>query len=239
MENERLQKVMANLGFSSRRKAEELIEEGKVKVNGEVITELGVKVSPNDIIEVEGQIINKTIKKEYYLLYKPAKVITSTADEKGRTTVRDLVTSEERIYPVGRLDYDTTGALILTNDGDLANILMHPTNKIPKTYLARIDGLLNKDDIERLKYGVNIEGRKVIVDNFKIRDKNFDKKTSLVEITIWEGRNHIVKKLFASLNHPVLKLKRTKIAFLTLEGLKVGEYRPLKLKEVKRLYSLK
>ena len=206
---ERLQKVIANLGVTSRRKAEELINEGKVKVNGEVITELGYKVSDTDIIEVLDKIINKEVKKEYYLLYKPSRVITSTSDEKGRKTVVDLIDTEARIYPVGRLDYDTTGALILTNDGELANILMHPTNKIPKTYLARIDGFLNKDDIERLK------------------------------LTIVEGRNHIVKRIFASLNHKVLKLKRTKIAFLNLEGLKIGEYRPLKLKEIEKLYSLK
>ncbi len=236
---ERLQKVIANLGVTSRRKAEELINEGKVKVNGEVITELGYKVSDTDIIEVLDKIINKEIKKEYYLLYKPSRVITSTSDEKGRKTVVDLIDTEARIYPVGRLDYDTTGALILTNDGELANILMHPTNKIPKTYLARIDGFLNKDDIERLKYGINIDGRKVLIEDFKIRDKNFDKKTSVVELTIVEGRNHIVKRIFASLNHKVLKLKRTKIAFLNLEGLKIGEYRPLKLKEIKKLYSLK
>ena len=233
---ERLQKVIANLGVTSRRKAEELINEGKVKVNGEVITELGYKVSDTDIIEVLDKIINKEVKKEYYLLYKPSRVITSTSDEKGRKTVVDLIDTEARIYPVGRLDYDTTGALILTNDGELANILMHPTNKIPKTYLARIDGFLNK---ERLKYGINIDGRKVLIEDFKIRDKNFDKKTSVVELTIVEGRNHIVKRIFASLNHKVLKLKRTKIAFLNLEGLKIGEYRPLKLKEIEKLYSLK
>ena len=237
---ERLQKVIATYGVASRRKAEELILEGQVKVNGVVVKELGRKVESSDIIMVNDKIINNSeVKKVYYLLYKPKGVITSTKDEHKRKTVVDLIDTEERIYPVGRLDYDTTGALILTNDGELANILMHPKNNIPKTYLARVVGMLTKDDIERLKRGVYIEGRLVDTSNFKIRDKNFQNKTSVVEITINEGRNHIVKKIFGDLNHPVIRLKRTRIAFLTLEGLKMGEYRNLKIKEVKKLYSLK
>ena len=236
---ERLQKVIASYGYASRRKAEELILNGQVKVNDTIVTELGTKVNSTDIIEIDGQVINNEIKKVYYLLNKPSGVITSTKDEKNRQTVVDLIPSSARIYPIGRLDYDTTGLIILTNDGELANILMHPKNNIPKTYLARITGLLNKDDIDRLKNGIVIDNRKVDTSDFKIKDKNFDKKTSLIEITIHEGRNHIVKNIFASLNHPVIKLKRTKIAFLTLDDLKIGEYRPLKIKEVKKLYSLK
>ncbi len=236
---ERLQKVIASYGYASRRKAEELILNGQVKVNDTIVTELGTKVNSTDIIEIDGQVINNEIKKVYYLLNKPSGVITSTKDEKNRQTVVDLIPTSTRIYPIGRLDYDTTGLIILTNDGELANILMHPKNNIPKTYLARINGLLNKDDIERLKNGIVIDNRKVDTSDFKIKDKNFDKKTSLIEITIHEGRNHIVKNIFASLNHPVIKLKRTKIAFLTLDDLKIGEYRPLKIKEIKKLYSLK
>ena len=236
---ERLQKVIANLGVTSRRKAEELILNGKVKVNGQVITTLGVKVNASDIIEVDNKVINKEVEKVYYLLNKPAKVITSTKDEHNRKTVIDLIDTDTRIYPVGRLDYDTTGLLILTNDGVLADILTHPKNKIPKTYLASITGLLTKEDIIKLKKGIVIDGRVVDTSNFKIKSKNYDKKTSIIEITINEGRNHIIKKIFASLNHPVLKLKRTNIAFLNLDNLKVGEARKLKIKEIKKLYSLK
>ncbi len=236
---ERLQKVIADSGVTSRRKAEELILAGKVRVNGEVISELGVKVSGNDIVEVDGAILDRDIVKKYYLLNKPRGVISSVSDEKKRPTVVDYIDTDVRIYPVGRLDYDTTGLIILTNDGKLANLLMHPTNHVPKTYIAKIEGFLNKDEIDRLRSGVRIDGRKVFVDHFKIRDKNLEKKTSLVEITIVEGRNHIVKKLFESLGHPVIRLSRIKIAFLEIDKLKSGEYRELTIKEVKKLYSLK
>ena len=228
---ERLQKVIASSGVTSRRKAEDLIISGKVSVNGEVKTELGTKVNPEDIIEVEGKTISREINKVYYLLYKPRGYITSLKDEHGRKTVIDLISTDERIYPIGRLDYDTSGLLLLTNDGTLANIITHPKNKI--------GGLFTKDDIDRLKNGIYIEGRKVETKNFKIKDKNFETKTTTIEITITEGRNHIVKNIFASLNHPVLRLKRTKIAFLDLTDLKAGEYRKLKIEEVKKLYSLK
>ncbi len=236
---ERLQKVIASSGLTSRRKAEELISAGKVRVNGQIIKELGTKVEFNDIIEVNGKTISKDIPKVYYLLNKPFGVITSTKDEKNRKTVIDLIPTSERIYPVGRLDYDTTGLLILTNDGELTNLLMHPKNNIPKTYLAKIKGVLTKDDIDRLKNGIIIDDRKVDTSNFKIKDKDFKEDTSLIEITIHEGRNHIVKKIFAYLNHPVLRLKRTKIAFLDLTDLPIGSYRKLKIKEIKKLYSLK
>lgn len=236
---ERLQKVIATSGITSRRKAEELILKGEVRVNGEVVRELGTKISGSDIVEVSGVTINKDAKKVYYILNKPRGVITSVSDEHGRKTVIDFINTNQRIYPVGRLDYDTTGLIILTNDGELANMLMHPKNEIPKTYIAKIEGLLTKDDIDRLKNGIYIEGRKVNTSNFKIRDKNFEKKTSLVEITIVEGRNHIVKKIFESLRHPVIRLSRIKLAFLDISDLKSGEYRELSIKEVKKLYSLK
>ncbi len=236
---ERLQKVIAEAGITSRRKAEELILAGKVSVNGEVISKLGLKVSGKDIIDVDGVRLNRNVVRKYYILNKPRGVISSAIDEKGRKTVVDYIDTDVRIYPVGRLDYDTTGLIILTNDGKLANILAHPKNKIPKTYIAKIEGLLNKDDIDRLKSGIIIEGRKVFIEDFKIRDKDFEKKTSLVEITIVEGRNHIVKKIFESLKHPVIRLSRIKIAFLELGNLKSGQYRELTIKEVKKLYSLK
>lgn len=236
---ERLQKVIADAGVTSRRKAEELIISGKVRVNGEVVKTLGVKVSGNDIVEVNGAMLQNEKVKKYFLLNKPRGVISSVSDEKNRPTVIDYINTDVRIYPVGRLDYDTTGLIILTNDGELANTLAHPRNKIPKTYIAKIEGLLNKDDIERLKSGIIIDGRKVVVQDFKIRDKDFEKKTSLIEITIVEGRNHIVKRIFESLKHPVIRLSRIKIAFLEMGKLKSGEYRELTIKEVKKLYSLK
>lgn len=236
---ERLQKVIADAGVTSRRKAEELIINGKVRVNGEVVKTLGVKVSGNDIVEVNGVMLQNEKVKKYYLLNKPRGVISSVSDEKNRPTVVQYIDTDARIYPVGRLDYDTTGLIILTNDGELASILAHPRNKIPKTYIAKIEGLLNKDDIERLKSGILIDGRKVAVEDFKIRDKDFDKKTSLVEVTIVEGRNHIVKRMFESLKHPVIRLSRIKIAFLEIGKLKSGEYRELTIKEIKKLYSLK
>ena len=236
---ERLQKVIASYGYASRRKAEDLIRHGKVLVNGKVITELGTKVEANDIISIDGVIINKDVKHEYYLLNKPRQVISSVEDKLGRITVRDLINTEARIYPVGRLDYDTTGLIILTNDGDFANMLMHPSYEIEKTYVAKINKVLNKDDINKLKKGIVIDNRKVDIKRFKVRKKDVEKNTSIVELTIVEGRNHIVKKIFESMRIDVIKLSRVSYAFLTLDGLKSGEYRKLSIKEIKKLYALK
>lgn len=236
---ERLQKVIASYGYTSRRKAEELIRKGKVMVNGKIITELGSKVESNDIISIDGVIINKDVKQEYYLLNKPRQVISSVEDKQGRITVRDLINTDARIYPIGRLDYDTTGLIILTNDGDLANLLMHPSFEVEKTYVAKINKVLDKDDIRKLKSNIVVEGRKVVIKRLKIKKKDFEKNTSVVEITIVEGRNHIVKKIFASMNIDVIKLSRVGYAFLTLDNLKSGEYRALSIKEIKKLYALK
>ncbi len=236
---ERLQKVIASYGYASRRKAEDLIRHGKVLVNGKVITELGTKVLANDVISIDGVIINKDVKHEYYLLNKPRQVISSVEDKLGRITVRDLINTEARIYPVGRLDYDTTGLIILTNDGDFANMLMHPSYEIEKTYVAKINKVLDKDDINKLKKGIVIDNRKVDIKRFKVRKKDVEKNTSIVELTIVEGRNHIVKKIFESMRVDVIKLSRVSYAFLTLDGLKSGEYRKLSIKEIKKLYALK
>lgn len=234
---ERLQKVIANQGIVSRRKAEELIKNGKVVVNGLLVQELGFKVSENDTIVVNGQVLENKKKLVYYLLNKPRGVVSTTSDELGRKTVVDLINSDERIYPIGRLDYDTTGLLLLTNDGKLANILMHPKNEVEKTYLATIEGILTPSEFYGLKKGLTIEGRKVIPSYLKVK-KISDTKENVI-ITIHEGRNHIVKKIFASLNHPVIKLKRESYAFLNLENVPVGCYRKLTIKEVKKLYALK
>lgn len=236
---ERLQKVIASYGYASRRKAEDLIRHGKVLVNGKVITELGTKVLANDIISIDGVIINKNVKHEYYLLNKPRQVISSVEDKLGRITVRDLINTEARIYPVGRLDYDTTGLIILTNDGDFANMLMHPSYEIEKTYVAKINKVLDKDDINKLKKGIVIDNRKVDIKRFKVRKKDVEKNTSIVELTIVEGRNHIVKRIFENMRIDVIKLSRVSYAFLTLDGLKSGEYRKLSIKEIKKLYALK
>lgn len=235
---ERLQKIIANSGYTSRIKAEELIANKKVKVNGQIITELGYKVAKEDDIEVEGNHLNKE-QKEYYILYKPEKTITSVKDEKNRKTVIDFIPTTTRIYPVGRLDYNTTGLLLLTNDGDLANILMHPSHNIEKTYLAKINGILTGEEFQKIKNGIEIDGRKAIPIRIKQRKKNKIKNTSKIEITITEGRNHIVKKIFQALDKKVIELKRESYAFLNLEGLKKGEYRSLTIKEIKKLYSLK
>ena len=236
---ERLQKMIATSGYTSRRKAEELILEGRVTVNGNIIDTLGYKVSDEDIICVDGNTITKNTVKEYYLLNKPREVICSVSDDKERKTVVDLIKTEGRIYPVGRLDYDTTGLIILTNDGELANILMHPKHNIYKTYIAKIDGILNEIDFKKMRKGILIDDRKLIIDHVKVKKIDKEKNTSLVEVTIHEGRNHIIRKLFEKLGYDVLKLTRNKFAFLTIDGLKSGEYRELTLKEVKTLYSLK
>lgn len=236
---ERLQKVIAAYGYTSRRKAEELIRRGKVMVNGKTSLELGTKVSPSDVISIDGVIINKDVKLEYYLLNKPRQVISSVTDNNGRITVTDLINTDARIYPVGRLDYDTTGLIILTNDGDLANVLTHPKFEIEKTYVAKLSKILTKEEIEYIKKGVVVDGRRVVVKRFKVLKRNVEKNVCLVEITIIEGRNHIVKKLFKTMNIDVKKLSRVGYGFLKIDNLKSGEYRNLSIKEIKKLYAQK
>lgn len=235
---ERLQKIIAQSGIASRRKAEELIVAGKVKVNGQIITELGTKVSAKDQIEVDNKILEKELK-EYYLLNKPRGVVTTTSDDKNRKTVVDLIPTNARIYPVGRLDYDTTGALLLTNDGDFANILMQPKHKIEKVYVAKIKGIIKGEHINKLKDGVEIE-EDIIVKSPRVKLKKTDltSNTSIVQLTITEGRNHQVKKMFEAVGFEVIKLKREKIAFFDLKDLASGEYRKLTKKEVNMVYSL-
>lgn len=234
---ERLQKVIAASGITSRRKAEELISLGKVMVDGKVITKLGYKVGEGSSIVVDGVKINRE-DKVYYLLNKPRGVVTTTSDDKGRKTVIDLIEDDRRIYPVGRLDYDTTGALILTNDGEFANNLMHPKNEIDKVYIAKIKGFLTPSDMMSLKNGVVIDGKKTSKAKVKVRKTDKETRTSIVEIIIHEGRNHQVKNMFGALGYEVLKLKRERIAFLDIKNINSGEYRVLNPKEVKQLYVL-
>lgn len=233
---ERLQKIIALSGYTSRRKAEELIKNGKVEVNGKIVTDLGTKANFSDDIVVNGESI-KYEEKEYILLYKPRGVITTTNDEKGRKTVLDLVRTNKRLYPVGRLDYDTSGLLILTNDGELTNLLTHPKNQIDKVYTAKISGVVNKSELAVICKGVMIDGVKTSKAKARIRKINKKLDYSIVELTIHEGKNHQVKKMFDIINHPVIKLKRDRVSFLDLSGLKSGEYRKLTIKEVKKLYN--
>lgn len=234
---ERLQKIIALSGYASRRKAEDLIKAGKVMVNGKVVRELGTKANFSDDILIDGKKIERE-EKEYYIFNKPKGVITSTSDDKGRKVVTDYFETNKRLYPVGRLDYDTTGLLILTNDGELANLIMHPRNEIEKQYIAKLEGIIKGEEINKLKNGIVLDGTKCIPKRVKLRE--FDKKTntSIVEIVICEGKNHEVKRLFESVSFNVLKLKRERIGFLTLGKLKSGEYRKLNPKEVKQLYGL-
>ena len=176
--------------------------------------------------------------KEYYLLYKPRGVVSTSKDDKNRKTVVDIIKTDARIYPVGRLDYDTTGVLLLTNDGELSNLLTHPKNKVDKIYIAKVKGIIDVGAIKKLENGVMIDGYKT--SKARVKLKKVDKKTNtcIVQLTIHEGRNHQVKKMFESVGFEVLKLKREVFAFFTTGTLKSGEYRKLTIKEVKQLYGM-
>ncbi len=235
---ERLQKVIAHAGIASRRKAEQLIEEGHVRVNGKVVKELGIKVSSSDKVEVDGIPLERE-EPIYFMLYKPRGVISSVNDDKGRKVVTDFFPMiEQRIYPVGRLDYDTSGLLILTNDGEFANTLMHPSNQIDKVYLAKVKGIPTKEALKALERGVRLEDGKTAPAKVKMQTVDKKKQTAIVEITIHEGRNRQVRRMFEAVGNPVLKLKRERYGFLNLQGLKVGDARELSPHEVKQLRAL-
>ncbi|AMS08040.1 MAG: rRNA pseudouridine synthase [Limosilactobacillus oris] len=237
---ERLQKVMAEAGVASRRASEKLIATGHVQVNGQTVTTLGTKVTAKDKIEVDGVPLHRE-KQVYYLLNKPRGVISSAHDEKGRRTVVDILREdeiEERIYPVGRLDYDTTGLLLLTNDGALANKMMHPKFAVDKTYVAKVKGLISNDDLKQLRTGVKVDGRRTKPAKTRLKGTDREKKTSIVQLTIHEGHYHQVKRMLAAVGHPVIKLHRESYGFLNLQGVQPGDYRELRPEEVKRLNRL-
>ena len=237
---ERLQKVMAAAGVASRRASEKLIQSGRVQVNGETVTELGTKVSRHDKVEVDGVPIHWE-PHVYYLLNKPRGVISSAHDDKGRKTVVDILREdevEEQIYPVGRLDYDTTGILLLTNDGALANKLMHPRFEVAKTYVAKVKGIIQNDELKRLRLGVRVDGRKTKPAKTRLKEVDRHHQTSLVQLTIHEGRYHQVKRMFEAVGHPVIKLHRETYGFLNLQGLQSGEFRELRPEEVTKLKQL-
>ena len=235
---ERLQKIIAESGYTSRRKAEELIKQGKVFVNGVKVVELGTKASFGDIITVNGVTLQKS-DYVYFLLNKPRGIISSAKDEKDRKTVVDLIDTDKRIYPIGRLDYDTTGLILLTNDGELTNLLTHPKNKVPKKYVAKLNRYMDIEDLKKLEKGVEVEGRVCTPTRVKLKKNDLIKNYAIVEITIIEGRNHIIKKVFENLGYLVDKLTRVEYAFLNVDKLKSGEYRSLTIKEVKKLYEYK
>ena len=237
---ERLQKILAQANIASRRKSEEIILEGRVKVNGVVVKELGFKVSKSDQIEVDGKAIERA-EHLYFLLNKPTGYVSTTSDEKNRKTVLDLLTENDRqtrLYPVGRLDFDTAGLLLLTNDGDFTNRMTHPEHEIEKEYLARLEGIVIRKKIVQLRKGVIIDGDYLAVPK-EVRLLELDKahQSTLISITLREGKNKQVRKMCEAIGHPVKKLTRVRYDFLTLEGVERGTYRPLKIHEVKKLYA--
>ena len=237
-ELERLQKRIASSGYTSRRKAETLITDGKVKVNGHVVTELGTKVSNSDTVEVEGIKLEQE-DKIYILFNKPAQVITSVSDDRGRKVVTDYFKDiETRIYPVGRLDYDTSGLLLLTNDGEFTNLMTHPRYHIKKKYVAKLKGYLMREEVKALEKGIELEDGFTQPAQVKVKNQDKDKNTTLVEITISEGRNRQVRRMFEHFGHQVSKLTRIQFGPLDIKGLNAGEGRVLTPHEVKTIRHL-
>lgn len=234
---ERLQKVIAASGIASRRKAEEMIQQGRVKVNGQTVKEMGVKVSTQDRIEVDGHEINKE-EKVYYLLNKPKRTICSVSDDKERDTVVDIIDCKERIFPVGRLDYETTGLLLLTNDGKFANGLMHPRNHIRKTYEVAVKGVLTDGMCALLEKGIELEDGKTLPAEVFVLQRSEKKNKTVLQITIQEGRNRQVRRMMEFFNCEVTRLNRIQYAFLDLGNLRQGQYRKLRMFEVRKLMSI-
>ncbi len=235
---ERIQKVIAHSGFCSRRKAEELIKAGKVFLNGEKVVEQGVKVNKSDVITVDGKLI---VREEpvYYVLHKPKGYLCSTVSEFGKPSVIDIFEDiPERIYPIGRLDYNTSGLLLLTNDGEFANLMMHHSHKIAKKYTFRCRGKLSGSDIFKLENGIVIDGYKTKRAKVKVLKYDRFKDDTQLNITIYEGRNQQIRKMFLSLGHGVKQLKRVQYGTMSLDGLAVGEYRRIKIHELKELNNL-
>ena len=238
MEEIRLQKYLAEAGIASRRKAEELIQQGKVKVNDVKVTELGTKINPEkDKIEYEGKRITRKDEKVYILLNKPIGYVTTAKDQFNRDSVLDLVKVKQRIVPVGRLDMYTSGALLLTNDGDFVYQVTHPKHEIEKTYTVTIKGSITKTTIEMLKKGVKIEDYVTRPAKVKILKIEEDKNQSRLEITIHEGKNRQVRKMCEIVGHKVLALHRSKIAGIGVKELPLGKWRYISKKEMNQILS--
>ena len=232
----RINKFLADAGVASRRACDKLIEEKRVYVNGKPAT-LGQEVEESDSVSVDGHAVRRAQKLVYYMMNKPKGYVTTVKDDKGRKTVMDLLPKKsERVYPIGRLDYDTEGLLLFTNDGDLANRLTHPVHEIPKTYVAKIEGGITEDSLSKLRGGVYIDGVKTKKCNVKVVEET--KEFTKISITITEGRNRQVRKMFESVGHEVVFLKRTKIGDLTLSGLDRGQVRALSSQEIYYLKNL-
>ena len=239
MEEVRLQKFLSNYGICSRRKAEELILNGLIKVNGEVVTQLGKKIDPEkDEVIYKGNKIEKTDKKVYILLNKPIGYVTTTKDQFGRDTVLDLVKVKEKILPVGRLDMYTSGALILTNDGEFIYKVTHPKYEVEKTYNVTLKGIITKEEIKNLEQGVPIENYISGSAKVKILKLDKEKDISRIEITIHEGKNREVRKMCNSIGKKVLALHRSKIENIDVKKLKLGEWRYLTNKEIEKFLKL-
>jgi len=233
---ERLQKYLANSGVASRRKCEEYILQGKVKVNGKIITELGTKIDPEkDIIEFENKLIKENSKNVYILLNKPIGYVTTSDDQFGRDTVLDLVKVKERIVPVGRLDMYTSGALILTNDGDFVYKVTHPKHEVEKTYTVTIKGIVQNNEVEQLRNGVKIEDYTTKPAKVKILKTDIEKDISRLEITIHEGKNRQVRKMCEAVGRKVLALHRSKIGNIGVKDIEIGKWRYLNSKEIEQL----
>lgn len=236
---QRLNKFIASSGICSRRKADERIEDGKVEVNGKIVFELGFQVKSHDKVIIDGQVI-KPQKHEYYRFYKPAGYITSADDEKGRKTIYDVIPPElKHLKPIGRLDKESTGLIIMTNDGDLINDMTHPSVKVPKIYIVSVNGKVTPADGKKMFDGIEIEtdtGEKKIA-SAEIFPIEITNKTSMVRVTLYQGINRQIRKMFAVLGYEVLSLKRVQHATITLEGLKKGQVKPMKPKQVNELRS--
>lgn len=236
---ERLQKVLSHAGVCSRRKAEELITKGQVRVNGRVVRELGSEADPmRDTIEVMGEVIRRE-RPKYFLFYKPDRVITSLSDPEGRRTVADYFRNvRERVFPVGRLDYHSEGAILMTNDGELDNLLTHPRYQVNKVYEVTVRGRFSPKAAEKMAKGVKIDTGMTAPCEIEILEYNKEKNKTKVRMTLREGKNREIRKMMEVFHHMVFELVRVQYAFLTLDGLKRGEYRKLTREEVKKLYDL-
>lgn len=229
----RLNKYIASSGLCSRRDADELIAQGKVSINGKKVTELGYLVQPNDKVFVDKKLI-RPVKHEYYRFYKPAGYITTSDDEKGRKTIYDLLPETMfHLKPVGRLDKDSTGLLILTNDGDLINELTHPSVKVPKVYLVSVDGKVHPHQLEQLANGVEIEKGKMAYADITVLE--IDNKHTTMQITLYQGLNRQIRKMFEYIGFEVKSLKRIQHANINLDGLKRGEFKPIKPLQIREL----
>lgn len=241
MAEERLQKIIARAGFASRREAEELIRAGKVTINGQVVTELGTKADgARDHVKVEGKLITRPEEKRYILLNKPKEIMTTLDDPKHRKTVLDLVRGvKERIYPVGRLDYHSEGLILLTNDGDLAFKIAHPSQGSVKTYNVKVRGIPSEKLLEKLARGITIDGRRTRpceIDRLRTTGRSDDEGNSWFEVRLREGRTQQIRKMFGAVGHPVSKLKRVAIGPLSDNKLPAGQWRELTKAEVSMLY---